>query len=430
MNTIINVSNILFQKKKSNQELDKDTIITPDINNNNSNNDDTHIEVDSSDIYNKINIDTFNQQTNREQEKDYILHNEIKDDKTDKKVIQHENNKKPFSITLLCYKIVYEVIIFFFYVILSPVYFFDTYTINISNNNGNSNNNIQNTDLNMMLDTVGESDSSNERLFFPKKLIPQSVLAKRKLLILDLDETLIHSTNVSEEPLPSSPTSSSSSLSSSDKSKKGSKTSQKIDSFQIEVSFKLPKNAQIPSIFANSKQSTTTTSSSSKQTDITTIYMIKQRPHLIQFLKTCNLWYDMIIYTASLREYSEPIINNLEYLSGISFKGRLYRHDCKVAASGYVKPLDHILEFETRGSNNTNTSSSNGNRGLVGKEGMIILDNMAVSFQEDVSNGIEIESWYGNGDDIELLRLLPLLEGLRNVADVRRVLSLSQGVVL
>ncbi|XBW38591.1 hypothetical protein QEN19_004180 [Hanseniaspora menglaensis] len=358
MNTIINVSNI-FLKKTSNR-VDGDAKVVSE--------DQETGQVSSEENKAK---ETF-----------------VPDDDDKIKDADFPQRTRSFSLSLICYKIAYEVIICLFYIILSPVYFFDTYTINSSQDDNQK-------DLELHL--TKSEDSVEERLFFPKKLIPQSVMSRRKILILDLDETLIHSTNISEEPLISS------------------KSAQKIEFFQTEVSFRLPKNTHIPSIFANSQK--LNNSKATKETDITTIYKIKQRPHLIQFLKTCNLWYDMIIYTASLREYSEPIINHLEYLSGVSFKGRLYRNDCKVSAGGYVKPLDHILRLDFIGSSNNKK---------VGKEGMVILDNMAVSFQDDVSNGIEVESWYSRPDDIELLKLLPLLEGLRNVADVRRVLSLSE----
>lgn len=377
MNTIINVSNILFKKK---QEAENDT--TEDS------------------IITEGNVaEYFNIEEKPHLEKKQEVSDIETPLKIDNKVItQKYYTSRSFSLSSsFFYKIVYEVIIFFFYILLSPVYFFDTYTINSNSPNPDSLHEIHSkVDIN-----AETRDFANERLFFPKKLIPQSVATKRKLLILDLDETLIHSTNISEEP--------------SSSSEEAPKESPKIESFQIEVCFKLPKNTQIPSIFANSQISS---NESSKQTEISTIYNIKQRPHLMQFLKTCSLWYDMLIYTASLREYSEPIINNLEYISGVTFKGRLYRHDCKISAGGYVKPLDHIMHYETN-------SNINGSKGSVGKEGMIMLDNMAVSFQEDEYNGIEIEGWYGKGEDIELLKLLPLLEGLRNVADVRRVLSLS-----
>ncbi len=60
---------------------------------------------------------------------------------------------------------------------------------------------MANSDLNNTGTSFGliDKDLGTEKLrrCFSKKLMPQSVLTK--VLILDLDETLIHSTNVSEE---------------------------------------------------------------------------------------------------------------------------------------------------------------------------------------------------------------------------------------
>jgi len=305
---------------------------------------------------------------------------------------------------------------------------------------------VANGDLNNTGTSFGLIDKDlgtekQERLFFPKKLIPQSVLTKRKVLILDLDETLIHSTNVSEELSNKFEKLNAEDLRVIDNNvatvnvetsdTKRLRNTNKVDSFQIEVSFRLPKNTSIPSIFANAHNS--------KQTNVTSIYKVFQRPYLIQFLKTCNIWYDIIIYTASLREYSEPIINQLEQLSGVQFINKLYRKDCKVSPSGYIKPLNLITDmYAAHDILSTHASSSDlssartagltqrkmKNNKYISKESMIIIDNMPVSFREDMDNGIQIKSWYGDPKDIELLKLLPLLEGLKNVADVRLVIGL------
>lgn len=406
MNTIINVSNILFKSKANQSDKQK--------------------QHDSS----SIDQESVSNQKIVDKEKYNVEDNLVKEELKLQK-LRNSSQKTRLGVLRIFNTVLYEFLIMFFYIILSPFYFFDTYTTKINSSSVDKNG----KDYNVSIEMVAK-DPENEQqeiLFFPKKLIPQSVLTKRKVLILDLDETLIHSTNLSEELNNKFENSDSeemyildkngSTISMDTKKTASLKNFNKVDSFQIEVSFKLPKNTNIPPIFANSRNA--------EQTSVTSIYKVYQRPYLLQFLKTCSIWYDIIIYTASLREYSEPIINQLEQLSGVSFINRLYRKDCKMTPSGYVKPLDLIVDMYTPvdldvNVNETGVSAQRKAKGnkIISKESMIIIDNMPVSFREDVENGIQINSWYGDPRDIELLKLLPLLEGLKNVADVRLVLGL------
>lgn len=413
MNTIINVSNILFKSKvdQTNKQKQHDSSI-----------------IDQDSISNQKIIDKENYNV-----EDTLVKEEIKLQK-----LRNSSHKPKHSILKIFNTVLYEFLIMFFYIILSPFYFFDTYTTKI-NSSSSLDKNGKDYDVSIEIVDKEPGNEHQERLFFPKKLIPQSVLTKKKVLILDLDETLIHSTNLSEELNNKFENANSeemyildkngTTISMDTKNATSMKNFNKVDSFQIEVSFKLPKSTNIPPIFANSRNS--------EQTEVTSIYKVYQRPYLLQFLKTCSIWYDIIIYTASLREYSEPIINQLEQLSGANFINRLYRKDCKMTPSGYVKPLDLIVDMYTPMDLKTTESTGNFNGNdtfnaqrrvkgskIISKESMIIIDNMPVSFKEDVDNGIQINSWYGDPRDIELLKLLPLLEGLRNVADVRLVLGL------
>jgi CTD nuclear envelope phosphatase 1 len=45
-----------------------------------------------------------------------------------------------------------------------------------------------------------------------------------------------------------------------------------------------------------------------------------------------------------------------------------------------------------------------------------------------VDNAIPIEGWISDPTDYELLHLIPLLEGLQYVTDVRALLALRQGM--
>ncbi len=58
-------------------------------------------------------------------------------------------------------------------------------------------------------------------------------------------------------------------------------------------------------------------------------------------------------------------------------------------------------------------------------ENTIIVDNSPLSFKTCPANGFPIESWFDDQYDEELLHLLPLLDALRRVDDVRPILRYS-----
>lgn len=53
----------------------------------------------------------------------------------------------------------------------------------------------------------------------------------------------------------------------------------------------------------------------------------------------------------------------------------------------------------------------------------MLLDNSPTSFRPCPANGIAIESWFDDSKDQELLHALTFLEVLRDVRDVRTILS-------
>jgi len=134
------------------------------------------------------------------------------------------------------------------------------------------------------------------------------------------------------------------------------------------------------------------------------LYYLFKRPHVDHFLKTVAEWYHLVIYTASLREYADPVVNWLDAGRGL-FKKRLFRSACIESAPGvHVKNLCLV---------------DGGDLSRV-----CLLDNSPVSFALHPHNGIPIESWTHDRSDTGLLDLLPFLDALRFVDDVRSILSL------
>ena len=84
--------------------------------------------------------------------------------------------------------------------------------------------------------------------------------------------------------------------------------------------------------------------------------------------------YDIYIFTASTREYCEPIVSEINQ-NGKPIKGLLHRKHClKTSCGFYIKDL-RIIE----------------NHDL---DKMVIIDNLAYSFAFQINNGIPIQSFY------------------------------------
>lgn len=198
------------------------------------------------------------------------------------------------------------------------------------------------------------------RFLFPKKLIPQSVLnnEKKKILVLDLDETLIHSMS------------------------RGTSSSNSSQGHMVEVKFAV--------------------------SGISSLYFVHKRPYCDLFLSKVAKWYTLVVFTASMKEYADPVIDWLESSFSGSFSQRLYRQDCILRDGvGYIKDLS-----------------------LISKKSLneiIIVDNSPISYAMNVDNAIQVEGWISDPTDTDLLNLLPLLEALRFTTDIRNVLSLKSG---
>ena len=70
-----------------------------------------------------------------------------------------------------------------------------------------------------------------------------------------------------------------------------------------------------------------------------TISVLK-RPGVDEFLKKCTDLFEVVIFTASLPEYANPLIDSLDPESKISF--RLFRQSCVQINNSYVKDLSRL----------------------------------------------------------------------------------------
>ncbi|CAI5718349.1 unnamed protein product [Peronospora destructor] len=128
---------------------------------------------------------------------------------------------------------------------------------------------------------------------------------------------------------------------------------------------------------------------------------VKKRPHMEYFLKRASKLFEIVVFTASHKVYAEKLMNMLDpHHTFITY--RLYRDDCLDVFGNYVKDLNVLGRDLSK---------------------VVLVDNSPHAFGYQVTNGIPIETWYEDEADAELLNLLPFLESLVDVDDVRPVLE-------
>jgi len=129
---------------------------------------------------------------------------------------------------------------------------------------------------------------------------------------------------------------------------------------------------------------------------------VSKRPFVDEFIAECAKVYELVIFTASLSEYANPVIDTLDPNGYI--KHRLFREHCV-----FHENQVYVKDLSTLGRN---------------IKDCIIIDNSPLSYLFDPTNAIGCTSWFGDPKDTELRDLLPVLNGqLLVVNDVRTMLD-------
>ena len=125
------------------------------------------------------------------------------------------------------------------------------------------------------------------------------------------------------------------------------------------------------------------------------------RPYLFDFLNYVSQFFEIIVFTASEKNYADAILNYIEK-DRKYFSKRLYRDSCL-----FLQPCFYIKDLEIV----SNRNLSN----------VIIVDNSIFSFGNNLDNGILISSFYNDQEDNMLFNLANYLSCLVNVDDIRTV---------
>ena len=133
---------------------------------------------------------------------------------------------------------------------------------------------------------------------------------------------------------------------------------------------------------------------------------VRRRPGLQQLLEAAYLHYELIVFTASMDKYANPLLDLLDPAGLIEI--RLFREHCqRVEAGGYIKDLRMLGRDLSR---------------------VILVDvkhtqNSPDSYTLQPENAIPIRTFIDDEYDTELLKLIPLLESLAKATDVREALQ-------
>jgi len=179
------------------------------------------------------------------------------------------------------------------------------------------------------------TDRDNTPLLPP----PPPDLAAKKCLVLDLDETLVHS---SFKPIPN-------------------------PDFIIPVEI---------------------------EEQVHKVYVLK-RPGVDQFLQRLGPLFEIVVFTASLAKYADPVLDLLDSTRVVHH--RLFREACTNYKGNFVKDMSRL------------------GRDL---KHCLIIDNSPSSYLFHPENAIPCESWYDDEHDTELLDLIPILEAITKVDNV------------
>ena len=125
------------------------------------------------------------------------------------------------------------------------------------------------------------------------------------------------------------------------------------------------------------------------------VYVTK-RPGVDEFLKRMALHFELIIYTASLSKYADPLLDILDPNKLIA--QRLFRESCVYYDGHYVKDLSRL------------------DRDICHT---IIVDNSPMSYIFHPENAIDCGSFFDDPADIEMWQIADFLENLTNADDVR-----------
>ena len=138
---------------------------------------------------------------------------------------------------------------------------------------------------------------------------------------------------------------------------------------------------------------------------VTDVYVLK-RPWVDYFMEEAAKRYEVVVFTASLAKYADPLLDLLD--KGQTVKHRLFRESCYLYQGNYVKDLTSL---------GRPMSST------------VIIDNSPHSYVFQPQNALPVSSFIDDPRENDLLDMLPYLWELAEVDDVTATLVENRGFV-
>ncbi|KAG6899976.1 hypothetical protein C0993_004744 [Termitomyces sp. T159_Od127] len=129
-------------------------------------------------------------------------------------------------------------------------------------------------------------------------------------------------------------------------------------------------------------------------------FHVLKRPGVDEFLRRMGELYEVVVFTASLAKYADPVLDQLDVHRAVTH--RLFRESCHNHQGSYVKDLSQL------------------GRPIADT---IIIDNSPASYIFHPTNAVPVSSWFNDPHDVELTDLVPFLADLTTVPDVRGILD-------
>jgi len=132
----------------------------------------------------------------------------------------------------------------------------------------------------------------------------------------------------------------------------------------------------------------------------TRVFYLLKRPYLDLFLATMSQFYELVVFTASIKRYADAVIDIIDYNRVI--ERRYFRSTCTRSDGVFVKDLSKVCRSLKR---------------------CVIIDNSPAAYSLHPCNAVPIDTWIDDPHDTQLRDLIPFLTALHTLDDCRLLLS-------